>query len=319
MNLTHLLNAPLATSTVAALLIGGMVVEEQGAGAEPTEAVAVESENAESQAVRRDVEGDVQEAAQEEVARHRKDLVDDAVEALGETHEALKALDEGDAEAALESLAVANGKLDLVVARNASMALAPVDVRVITHDLFATVEDIERVRKKALRTMKDGRLQETRALIENLRSDVVIEVVNVPLATYPAAIRAITPLIDDGKIEEAKAGLQRALNTLVVTETVYPLPAMRAQSMLARAEELAETEERSEEEAEELTRLLDGARYQLEFADALGYGEEDDYRTFYHQLDQIEEKTSDGKSGEGFFDKIREALRVFGDSDSVSS
>ena len=35
----------------------------------------------------------------------------------------------------------------------------------------------------------------------------------IPLATYPAAIKAVAPLIDAGHMEEAKAALEAALNT----------------------------------------------------------------------------------------------------------
>lgn len=267
----------------------------------------------------RSVEEEVQGTAEDQASRRRRELVDDAVEALDETQKALKALEDGDTEAALDALAIATGKLDLVVARNPRLALAPVDVRAVTYDLFATMESIEGAKKEALAHMKEGRLQDARALIQDLRSDVVVEVVNVPLATYPAAIRAITPLIDDGRIDEAKASLERALNTLVVTEHAHALPVIRARHMLARAEELAETEDRSDDESGELTTLLDGARHQLEMAQALGYGKRADFEGFYEQLDQIAEKTSDGKSGSGFFDKIRSALRAFGGSDSSSS
>ena len=38
----------------------------------------------------------------------------------------------------------------------------------------------------------------------------------------------LVPLIDQGKIEEAKAALQAALSTLVETRSVHPLPALRA-------------------------------------------------------------------------------------------
>jgi hypothetical protein len=167
--------------------------------------------------------------------------------------------------------------------------------------------------------LKNGRLQDARALIEGLRSDVVVEVYNVPLATYPAAIKAITPLIDSGKTDAAKAGLQSALNTVLVTQHIHPLPIIRAEHMLTRAEELATTDDREDEQSEELTRLLEGTRTQLELAQVLGYGQQSDFKGFYEQLDEIAEKTGDGKSGTGFFDVIRRTLRSFGDDSAVGS
>tara|TARA_R110002096_G_scaffold99189_4_gene219968 strand:+ start:1267 stop:2199 length:933 start_codon:yes stop_codon:yes gene_type:complete len=304
----------LATSLVAGVCYAGMA-SAQEAG-QDTENVEAQEAAVTTDEVQDPVESAIEESGTDAAAVRRKSLISDAVEALDETQKALTALDDGDTEAALESLAVATGKLDLVIARNPSLALAPIDVRMVTHDLYATVEDIEEIRDRAAKHLKNGRLQDARALIEGLRSDIVVEVYNVPLATYPAAIKAITPLIDADKIEQAKVGLQSALNTVVVTQHIHSLPVLRAEHMLTRAEELAEMEDRKGEQNEELTRLLDGARSQLEFAQVLGYGQASDFKGFYEQLDKIAEKTGGGKSGTGFFDVIRNALRSIGNDPS---
>lgn len=310
----HMIAALLATSLVAGVCTGMMPAREaKNTGAQELSAKSVTPDDA-----IKSIEGSVNATTSDAEAERRKKLINDAVAALDETQKALKALEEEKTDAALESLAVATGKLDLVVARNPRLGLAPVDVRLVTHDLYATVEGIEKAKKEALEHFKQGRLQDARALIEGLRSDVVVEVVNVPLATYPAAIKAITPLIDAGKIKEAKAALQQALNTLVVTQEIHPLPVIRTEHMLTRAEELAKTADRSKEQNDELTKLLDASRKQLQFAQALGYEQEAIFKDFYKQLDEITEKTGGGKSGSGLFDKIRSALRAFGSSGNTN-
>ena len=81
------------------------------------------------------------------------------------------------------------------------------------------------------------------------------------------------PLIDAGKIDEAKARLQAALNTLVVTtDDVIPLPKLRAEHLLKQAQELAEKKDRGKEENDKLTKHLQSAREQLQMAELLGYG-----------------------------------------------
>ncbi len=312
--LIPMISALLATSLVAGTCTGQVSAQD----ANKVEAQAPSATAAPSEDAAKSVEGSVRSMTSDAEAERRKKLINDAVSALDETQKALKALEDGKPEAALESLAAATGKLELVVARNPKLGLAPVDVRLVTYDIYATVEDIERVRKEAIDHFNRGRLQDARALIEGLRSDVVVEVVNVPLATYPAAIKAITPLIDADKIKEAKAALQQALNTLVVTQEIYPLPIIRTEHMLTRADELAKTANRSKEQNEELTKLLDSSRKQLRFAQALGYGKETDFTEFYKQLDEITEKTGGGKSGTGLFDKIRNALRSLGNPSNKS-
>ena len=257
----------------------------------------------------------VDQDASKATVEQRENLVEDAITALQETRKAIVALGDGNAPEALDLLAHATGKLELVLARNPNMILAPVDVQYQTYDLYATVKDVEAARKKAIRQLKDGRIQDARYLLDGLRSDLVVQTVNLPLGTYPDAIKAIVPLIDDGLWQEARQALQVALNSLVVTEVVYPLPILRAEHMLARAEELTENETRTIEENDQLERLLKGARKEIKLAEALGYGNEDDLAAFHEELDQIAEKTKAGGSGKGFFDRIKERVHSLMGSD----
>ncbi|HHM13016.1 MAG TPA: YfdX family protein, partial [Planctomycetaceae bacterium] len=137
------------------------------------------------------------------------------------------------------------------------------------------------------------------------RSDLVVETVSLPIGTYPSAIKAIVPLIDDGLWLEARQALQAALDSLVVTEVIYPLPILRAEHMLARAEDLTENVERNDEQSDQLLRLLRGARREIKLAEALGYGTPDTLKAFHLELDEIVKKTNLGDSGKGFFDKIK--------------
>lgn len=234
--------------------------------------------------------------------------MEEAVDALANTKEALAALEENRIDDAVNALAITTGKLELIVARDPELALAPTDVSVVKHDLYATKGAIESAIDRAKKALKDDDIQEARRLLNGLGSELVINVTNLPLATYPDAIKAIAPLIDDGKIDEAKRSLQAALNTQVVTKHVVPLPVLRSEAMLERAEELAEKSDRTDEENEELANKLAAVREQLEMADLLGYGDAEEYDTLYAQLDDIANRTEGGKSGEGIFDKMKTSM-----------
>ncbi len=92
------------------------------------------------------------------------------------------------------------------------------------HDLLTSLDTIREVLKQAKVCLDNGEIQKARPLIARLASEIQFRTYHIPLATYPTAIKAIVPLIDAGKVEEAKAGLQAALNTLVVTtDDVIPL------------------------------------------------------------------------------------------------
>lgn len=252
------------------------------------------------------VEEQVESSTADEMANRRMEILQEAVDALAQTNEALTALEDGRTEDALEALALTTGKLELIVAREPTLALAPTGIAVASHDIYGSPEAIENAIERAVDALDGGRVQAARRILDGLASEYIITVTNLPLASYPDAIKAITPLIDDGKFEEAKNGLRTALSTVVLVDHVVPLPVLRTEALLERAEELAENTERADEENTELDNHLAAVRNQLEMAELLGYGEDGDFEPLHAQLDEIAAKTEDGKSGEGFFDRFRD-------------
>ncbi|HHT0243345.1 TPA: heat resistance protein YfdX1, partial [Raoultella ornithinolytica] len=126
---------------------------------------------------------------------------------------------------------------------------------------------------------------------------------------YPAAIKSAARLIDSGKIDNAKAELARALNTLVVTSVVFPLPVLRAEAAMAKAEKLAETDRRDARQNEELSTLLSSVRTEIEMAQILGYGKKADFNPIFDQVKSIEQKSAGGKSGKGWFDELKTRIQ----------
>ena len=245
----------------------------------------------------------VDDKAAREADKKRAELTQDAITALTKTQEALILLDANKTKEALAALELASGKLELVLARDAKLALAPVDVRVITHDIHANVESVKKAVKLSRELLGDGEVQKARA------SEIVIETDNLPMATYPAAIKSAARLIDSGKIDNAKAELARALNTLVVTSVVFPLPVLRAEAAMAKAEKLAETDRRDARQNEELSTLLSSVRTEIEMAQILGYGKKADFNPIFDQVKSIEQKSAGGKSGKGWFDELKTRIQ----------
>jgi hypothetical protein len=250
----------------------------------------------------------VADQTQEQAAEKRKQITAEAMTAVSETSNALKALDEGKKDDALAALERTTGKLELILARDPQLTLAPTNVNEVTTSVIADTDKVRQFRREAQRLLDDGQVQAARHLLQGLASETVIRVANIPLGTYPDAIKQAVKLIDDGKQDDAKKVLQTALNTLVVTDTIIPLPVTATQNMLKDAEQLAEKKDRSPDDNKKLNDLLVASHGQLEFAEALGYGTRQDFKDLYMQLDDIKAKTSDGKSGTGFFDHIAYSL-----------
>jgi len=185
---------------------------------------------------------------QSQTEQKRKALMADATSAIQETQTALKMLDEGKSNEALAALERATGKLDVILARDPKLELAPSGVNVVTYDVQGGLAAVKQARQEAESLVDAGRLQEARRLLKNLASETVISVSNIPLATYPDAIKAAVKFIDQNKKDDAKRVLQAALNTQVVTETIIPLPVVKAQDSLKTAEVLAQKKDRSKDE-----------------------------------------------------------------------
>jgi len=114
-------------------------------------------------------------------------------------------------------------------------------------------------------------------LVTPLASEADTHVAQIPLATYPAAIKVVAPLIDAGKTEEAKA----ALNTIVIETYVIPLPRVRAQALLRQAEQLTAKANRMQDDNQRVHSLIEATRTQIQLAEALGYGTKGDYKPLY--------------------------------------
>lgn len=300
------MNRSIMKSLSAALLSLGLAISAIATVADDT---AMPSEPEAQSVATESVQPQIEKESADKMIEKRQQILAEATAAVAETEKALAALEQGKTDDALSALAVATGKLELILVREPALALAPVNVEIVTIDLLSSAETVEAVIKEAEELLKKGEIQKARPLIANLASEIVFRTTSIPLVTYPAAIKAITPLIDAGKLEEAKEGLQAALNTLVVTtDDVIPLPKLRAESLLDSAEKLASNEERTVNQNERLADLLKEARSQLKMAELLGYGTKKSYKPIYEQLDQIESKTVGGKSGKGWFDKIKQQL-----------
>jgi len=270
----------------------------------PDESAQTKTKSAATESVQKEVDKKSASKASEK----RKHIIAEATAALNETRDALTALDAKKADKALAALEKATGKLEVVLAREPELTLAPVDVAVITHDLLASPDTVKATIHDAEEYLEDGEVQKARPLVASLRSDILFRTTSIPLGTYPAALKETASLIDEGKLEEARSQLQVALGTLVTTDEIVPLPVLRAELLLDGAEALAENKERTAEDNDTLDDLLKSARTQLKLAKVLGYGDKKSFEPLFKQLDQIEEKTSDGKSGKGWFDKIKQQI-----------
>ncbi|HGG03992.1 MAG TPA: YfdX family protein [Aliiroseovarius sp.] len=266
------------------------------------------------------VDQDTANATAETAARDAATPVfQDAIDALKETDTALKALGDGDKDAALAALERAIGKLEVTLAQNPDMALVPVDVNTTVLDVASSPEAINAAKREALRLMKDHQLQLARVIISSLASEIDIDVTYIPLATYPLALKSAVALIGDDKIDDATTVLYNALSTLVVARDVQPLPFLRAGLLIDEAATLSEKTDRDDDENARLSTLLAAIDTEIAIGEALEYGDKDAFEPLKEQMLEIRAKTDNGGAGTGFFTRLKDLFGGLGRDHSAAA
>ncbi len=219
---------------------------------------------------------------------YKDSVIDQANTSLKETQNALDLLYENKPQEAKNELEKSINKLNIVLAKYPNLILAPVEVSITAYDVFSPPYALSSIIRQAKASLKQGKLQSTRALICTLASEVTVYVTHIPLGTYPEAIQSVIKLIDNNQLKEAKIKLQIALNTLVVKAHVFPLPYIRSLQSLDIVKEINELKIQSDQHMQSILSLLNYIRAQLQLAEVLGYASYRTHKPIYKQLDEIE-------------------------------
>lgn len=289
-----------SAALVSTLLMGASVFAAYAATtSQPATKPAAAASSGANSAVNR------QKAESQDAAE--KTLIGDAVTAIAETQKASNALSKGDSKTALAALERATGKLDLLLARNPSTALLP--VRVETIAIESAPRDVAAIRQisdRASRAVSTKDYPLARVLLGSLQEEIRVRTYNLPLATYPQAIKDAAQLIDKKKSQEASAVLTTALGTLVIVDHVFPEPTIKAQAAVVAADAL-----KGKNNTESL-RLVDVAKEELNRADALGYAGKDDpeYTALQTSVADVEKQLR-ANHGLVSFDDLKTKLASF--------
>ncbi|HEV2319908.1 MAG TPA: YfdX family protein [Verrucomicrobiae bacterium] len=255
------------------------------------------------QKVRPEVEQQRKEAEQ----TAEKNLDQDAIAAIEATGKAIQAIADGKTDEALSEIEQATGKIDVLMARNPATALVPVSVTVEIID--SAPSDISAIRARAgdAEIAMDNRdYPAARVLLESLTSEIRVRTSNLPLATYPDALKEAARLLDQKKPKEADTVVLTALNALVTIDQVTPLPVAVARTDIGQAQALREKDKKKAEE------LLTLAQNQLERARELGYaGEDPEYASLSKSISELEEQVESHGDTTSAFAELKEKVAAF--------
>ena len=298
--------AKLIGATAAAAVVMPISSSAVAQAAEAAQRAAPAKLSQQGRPLRRTPSKGMQQPVASTLSTDRTKLIEEAVTAVQETRNAMRAIDQNKPKDAIAALERAPGKLEIVLARTPDLALAPIDVTVTTYDVLGTVQDVQRVRAVAKSAFDRGRMQEARRLMDGLASETVISITNVPLGTYPSALKQAAALLHQGKSQDAKLVLETALNTFVITSTIAPLPLARAQAAIEEGRTLMEKANRTDAESARLRSLLTRARDQLHLGQALGYATEKKVSVLLRAVEDMDRRTGGKQHSSGLGEPTRQ-------------
>ena len=232
-----------------------------------------------------------------------------AIQAVAQTYKALNLLAEGKSKEALEVLKGVVGELEIILAANKEVAFVPINSYHVIVDTRLSAKEIEKQLGEVKKLLREGDVQAARLLLNTLQSEIDIIIEQLPLATYPDAIKLASKYIIDGKIKEAQSVLSVALSSMVIKTIVIPLPLVKATDLIQAASKIAKTNK------EKALDYLNGAKEQLKIAELLGYGKHysETYKELKEQIEKIQEEIKGKNKAESLFDELLKKMKEFKD------
>ena len=245
--------------------------------------------------------------AKEDAGNHQTKLAAEAIESLKFAQQAVVALEHKDAKKATEDLEKALGKLEVILAAKDAPKLLPVNNLIRVQEFVGTAKDVDVILKRVKKMLDDGKVQEARALMIPLASEIDITVVSLPLASYPDALKLAAQYVHDNKLEKAKEVLYIALSTFTEVTEIVPIPLLESADLINAALRIAK------EDKERALKYLDAASDALDVAEKLGYVSESatTYKMLHEKIKEVQKEIKGKNKAEKLFESLTEKLKEF--------
>ncbi len=297
----------LSIATATALLTVGAYAKKDEANA--TKNASVKKEVVNSQKSSKMVSADAVKKAKANAISHKGDvkIIQEAVDAVRITQEAVIAIDKKDKEGAIKKIEKALGKLEVVMSNPKAPALLPLDARVVVSQYLGTLDDIERAIITSVALLTHRKVQDARVIVSSLKDEIDFITLNMPLASYPAALKLAAKFLHENKLNEAKAVLLQALNTFVEVSVVTPIGIVQAEELIMAASKVAQTDKKL------ALSHLDAAKIALRRAEALGYTSRSDttYKMLKDAINKLEDEIKGKNKSAKLFKELLEKIKEF--------
>jgi len=245
--------------------------------------------------------------AKEDAKTHQAKLVKEALNSLKDTHDAFVALEKKDEETATKKLESALGKLEVILASKKVPELLPIDSTIRINEYVGTSKDIETTLNMVRVLLNKNKVQEARALMLPLQSEIDITTVSLPLGSYPDALKLAAKYVHSHEIEKAKEVLAIALSTFTSVTEVVPIPLLKATDLIAASSAIAK------EDKQRALAYLDAASESLKVAHDLGYVSKSTttYKAMQEQIEAVKKEIKGPNKAEKLFETLKASLKEF--------
>ncbi|WP_281951787.1 YfdX family protein [Nitrosophilus kaiyonis] len=247
--------------------------------------------------------------AKTKVKKEQKELkiVQEAVDAVTLTNKVLAELEKGNKDQAIKYLEDAIGKLEVVLSTPNAPALIPINSSIEVVDFPGTLQDIKTAIISVKALLKENRIQEARRILDTLRSEIVFKVINLPLASYPAALKLAAKFLHENRVDEAKIVLNQALTTFVEVDVITPIPLLQAIHLVEVAKDAAKKDKKKALD------MLAEAKKDIKRAEALGYTSDSDttYKMLNELIEKVEKEIKGKNEAQKLFEELLEKLKEF--------
>jgi hypothetical protein len=237
----------------------------------------------------------------------KKGLDQEAVVAINDTQKAIDAIAANKSDQALAAIEEATGKINILLARNPGNAFIPVSLAVDIIDVAPhDTKLIRQVASDASAAVGAKDYPSARVLLYSLTSEIRSRTFNLPLATYPDALKEAARLLDQKKDQDASNVLLTALNTLVVVDKVTPLP------LILSREALRAAKEDSQKDKATAQILVQTAKNELQRSKELGYAAHaPEYDALNADITNLEKQLKGNQDATAVFAKLEDKLSGF--------
>jgi len=243
----------------------------------------------------------------QKIKDNKVELIQEALSSLKLSVKALKNLEENKKEDAKKNLELALGKLEVILTSKDIPKMLPIENRMLVKNFVGSSKDVEGALSEVKTLLSKGKVQEAGELLITLQDEVEVRTVNLPLTSYPDALKLVSKYILEDKIDEAKATLKLALNTFITEETIVPLSLVKTLELVSVA-----SHEAKENKKLALTYLVT-AHDELNKAEKLGYLS--DSSTTYKELQEVinglEKEIKGANKAEKLFEEAIKTLKEF--------